>query len=399
VSCHNASFQTAHLRLDDKNTALRGGDSGPAILPGNAAESLLIRRISGSDLGLRMPPTGALPDREIEMLRIWIDQGAEWPDTSAAAETAVGTVAEAGFLSEAQKELYAAIRRNDLTAVSRMLATDIDISVTDSFGESPLMYAALHAGPEIVKGLLDYGADPNEANHAGATALMRATANRASVRILIGSGARVDARSERGRTALLIAARRPGSRPVVRDLIRSGANPNAKDVRGVTPLMEAARAGDTQSMRELIKAGARINETRNNGRTALMAAVRSRRQEAVWFLIDRDADANVQALEGVSSNSNDTALTMAAGRGVPGIVRALIGANADLEARNAMGYTALMQAACSDYVNAVIVRALLVAGAAISPKGVDGETALTLARQRGGTEIVQLLLEAEKGAE
>lgn len=399
MSCHNASFQTAHLRLDDKNTALRGGDSGPAILPGNAAESLLIRRMSGSDLGLRMPPTGALPDREIEMLRIWIDQGAEWPDTSAAAETAVGTVAEAGFLSEAQKELYAAIRRNDLTAVSRMLATDIDISVTDSFGESPLMYAALHAGPEIVKGLLDYGADPNEANHAGATALMRATANRASVRILIGSGARVDARSERGRTALLVAARRPGSRPVVRDLIRSGANPNAKDVRGVTPLMEAARAGDTQSMRELIKAGARINETRNNGRTALMAAVRSRRQEAVWFLIDRDADANVQALEGVSSNSNDTALTMAAGRGVPGIVRALIGANADLEARNAMGYTALMQAACSDYVNAVIVRALLVAGAAISPKGVDGETALTLARQRGGTEIVQLLLEAEKGAE
>lgn len=399
MSCHNASFQTTHLRLDDKNTALRGGDSGPAILPGNAAESLLIRRISGSDLGLRMPPTRALPDREIEMLRIWIDQGAEWPDTSAAAETAVGTVAEAGFLSEAQKELYAAIRRNDLTAVSRMLATDIDISVTDSFGESPLMYAALHAGPEIVKGLLDYGADPNEANHAGATALMRATANRASVRILIGSGARVDARSERGRTALLIAARRPGSRPVVRDLIRSGANPNAKDVRGVTPLMEAARAGDTQSMRELIKAGARINETRNNGRTALMAAVRSRRQEAVWFLIDRDADANVQALEGVSSNSNDTALTMAAGRGVPGIVRALIGANADLEARNAMGYTALMQAACSDYVNAAIVRALLVAGAAISPKGVDGETALTLARQRGGTEIVQLLLEAEKGAE
>lgn len=399
MSCHNASFQTAHLRLDDKNTALRGGDSGPAILPGNAAESLLIRRISGSDLGLRMPPTGALPDREIEMLRIWIDQGAEWPDTSAAAETAVGTVAEAGFLSEAQKELYAAIRRNDLTAVSRMLATDIDISVTDSFGESPLMYAALHAGPEIVKGLLDYGADPNEANHAGATALMRATANRASVRILIGSGARVDARSERGRTALLIAARRPGSRPVVRDLIWSGANPNAKDVRGVTPLMEAARAGDTQSMRELIKAGARINETRNNGRTALMAAVRSRRQEAVWFLIDRDADANVQALEGVSSNSNDTALTMAAGRGVPGIVRALIGANADLEARNAMGYTALMQAACSDYVNAAIVRALLVAGAAISPKGVDGETALTLARQRGGTETVQLLLEAEKGAE
>lgn len=399
VSCHNASFQTAHLRLDDKDAALQGGDSGPVILPGNAAESLLIRRISGSDLGLRMPPTGALPDREIAVLRKWIDEGAEWPDAAVDTETGAGTTAETGLLSEAQKELYAAIRRNDFTEVSRLLATDIDIGVTDRFGESPLMYAALHAGPEIVKGLLDYGADPNEANRAGATALMRATANRGSVRVLIGAGARVDERSEMGRTALLIAARRPGSRPVVRDLIGSGADPNAKDVRGVTPLMEAARTGDIDAMDELVEAGARINETRSNGRTALMAAVRSRRQEAVWFLIDRGADVNVQALEGVSSNSKDTALTMAAARGVPGIVRALIGANADLEARNAMGYTALMQAACSDYVDAAIVRALLVAGADIAPKGVDGETALTLARQRGETEIVQLLLEAERDAE
>jgi len=395
VGCHSVSLQTAHLRLDDKRAAFEGGDSGPVIVPGNAVESLLIRRISGSGLGLRMPPTGALPDREIAVLRTWIDQGAEWPDDQVAEQTATAPV----ILSETHAALYAAIRRNDFSEVSRILATDVSIDVTDRFGESPLMYAALHAGPEIVKGLLDYGADPNEANDAGATALIRATANRASVRILIGAGARVDARSAMGRTALLIAARRPGSRPVVRDLIGSGANPNAKDVRGVTPLMEAARTGDIDAIGELIKAGARINEQRTNGRTALMAAVRSRRQEAVWFLVDRGADVNVQALEGVSSNSKDTALTMAAARGVPGIVRALIGANADLEARNAMGYTALMQAACSDYVDAAIVRALLVAGADTLPTGVDGETALTLARKRGDTEIVELLLEADKGVE
>ena len=152
-------------------------------------------------------------------------------------------------------------------------------------------------------------------------------------------------------------------------------------------------------MRVLIGDGAKINETRNNGRTALMAAVRSRKQEAVRFLVDHRADVNIQALEGVSSNSKDTALTMAAARGVPGIVRALIDQDADIEARNAMGYTALMQAACSDYVDAETAKALLEAGADIAPKGLDGETALSLARMRGDTEIVQLLLEAEKGHE
>ena len=167
----------------------------------------------------------------------------------------------------------------------------------------------------------------------------------------------------------------------------------------MTPLMEAARAGDLDSIRVLVGAGAEVNERRKNGRTALMAAVRSRKQEAVRFLLDHGADVNLQAGESVSSNSKDSALTMAAARGVPGIVRALIDQGADIEARNAMGYTALMQAACSDYVDAETVKALLAAGADITPKGLDDETALRLARKRGNTEIVRLLLEAERGKE
>lgn len=396
ASCHNASFQTANLRLDQKEAAFRGGDSGAVILPGNAAESLLIRRITGSELGLRMPPTGALPSQEIELLRTWIDQGADWPDDPPAEKP---TAATSSGPSETRKKLFAAIRRNDLTEVSRMLASDIDVNATDPFGETPLMLAALHAGPEVLQRLLKHGADPDQANHAGATPLMRATADRGKMRLLMGSGAQVDQRSQLGRTALLIAARRPGAGDAVRDLLAAGADPRVKDVRGVTPLIEAARAGDLESIRTLIEAGAEVNETRKNGRTALMAAVRSRKQEAVRFLLDRGADVNIQARESVSSNSKDSALTMAAARGVPGIVRALIGQGADIEARNAMGYTALMQAACSDYVDAETVKALLSAGADITPKGLDGETALRLARKRGNTEIVRLLLEAEKGNE
>ena len=48
------------------------------ILPGNSAESKLIRRLVNGDGGLQMPPSGPLSDEEIGILRAWIDQGADF---------------------------------------------------------------------------------------------------------------------------------------------------------------------------------------------------------------------------------------------------------------------------------------------------------------------------------
>ena len=58
-----------------------GGESGPAILPGKSAESLLIRLVAGRDEGRIMPAKGPrLTAEQIGVLRAWIDQGANWPD-------------------------------------------------------------------------------------------------------------------------------------------------------------------------------------------------------------------------------------------------------------------------------------------------------------------------------
>src|SRR4029434_8094278 len=76
-SCHGPDVQQAGLRLDLRQNALRGGDYGPVIKIGNSASSKLIRRLVDGDGGLQMPPTGALSDDEIGLLRAWIDQGAE----------------------------------------------------------------------------------------------------------------------------------------------------------------------------------------------------------------------------------------------------------------------------------------------------------------------------------
>ncbi|HJQ26985.1 MAG TPA: DUF1553 domain-containing protein [Blastocatellia bacterium] len=85
-SCHGAATQMAGLRLDSKKLAMAGGQSGRVIIPGEASASLLFKRIAGLGDLARMPMGGPpLAPAEVELIRDWIDQGAEWPDELAAA--------------------------------------------------------------------------------------------------------------------------------------------------------------------------------------------------------------------------------------------------------------------------------------------------------------------------
>src|SRR5688572_26837044 len=57
-SCHSAQAKKlkAGLRLDSRDAALKGGDSGPAIIPGDPAKSRLVEAISYNNVDLAMPP-------------------------------------------------------------------------------------------------------------------------------------------------------------------------------------------------------------------------------------------------------------------------------------------------------------------------------------------------------
>ncbi|RMG33405.1 MAG: DUF1553 domain-containing protein [Planctomycetota bacterium] len=78
--CHGPKRQKGGLRLDSRAAALRGGESGPAIVPGKPDESLLIEAVQYALL--QMPPNGRLTDREVATLRRWIALGAPWPKSS-----------------------------------------------------------------------------------------------------------------------------------------------------------------------------------------------------------------------------------------------------------------------------------------------------------------------------
>ena len=86
-SCHSgdAKMIEGGLRVDGRERLLRGGDSGAAIVPGNAEESLLIKAIRYQ--AVEMPPQGKLADASIESLVRWIERGAVWPQESSGSTT------------------------------------------------------------------------------------------------------------------------------------------------------------------------------------------------------------------------------------------------------------------------------------------------------------------------
>ncbi len=84
--CHGPEKQKGGLRFDSREEALKPGESGEkAIVPGHAGESRLIKLVSSKDKDERMPSKGdGLSAAQVELLKRWIDAGAEWSGANAA---------------------------------------------------------------------------------------------------------------------------------------------------------------------------------------------------------------------------------------------------------------------------------------------------------------------------
>jgi hypothetical protein len=79
VTCHGSQKQRGGLRLDTTAGLRQGGDSGPAVVPGDSSHSRLYQMITGTNERC-MPPKGPrLTAAEINRIKAWIDQGARFP--------------------------------------------------------------------------------------------------------------------------------------------------------------------------------------------------------------------------------------------------------------------------------------------------------------------------------
>jgi mono/diheme cytochrome c family protein len=130
--CHGDQ-QYGGLRLDSRDAILKGGATGPAVVPGDPDKSLLIQAIRQSNEKLKMPKGGRLRPDEIDTLTDWVKAGAPWPASAARATDAAPAgkpAAKPYIITSQQRALWSIqpIRKPPVPAVSHgdWAKTDID---------------------------------------------------------------------------------------------------------------------------------------------------------------------------------------------------------------------------------------------------------------------------------
>ena len=376
ISCHGPTLAMNNFRLDRRRDAMKGGTIA-MIGPGNSAGSRMYYRLIGNQYGIQMPPTGPLPKEQVEIIKNWIDQGAEWPDDLSGEAPSQPPDPKA-------TRVMAALRQGDRQTFQTLLREDPKVaSRKGPGGSTPLMYAVQYADAGTVRSLLEAGADPNIRNDVNATALMWAADDLEKSRLLIEHGADVNARSDDGRTPLLIAAGRYGSSALVKLLLDRGADPAAKGFAlfgESTALSEALFIGDAAVVKMLLDRGANLKEA---GYLPLVGALRSNCAGCV--------ERTIEPLDGKLLSF---AMTFdAPPLGDAGAVKQLLARGANANAMGPFGHI-LPAAAAFEAMPVDTIKALLDRGADVNAKSPRGETALDYARRQGNKPLVDFLLKA-----
>src|SRR5262245_38018705 len=172
--------------------------------------------------------------------------------------------------------LFQAIRRGDVAQLKNALRGGTPADVRAGDGTTPLLAASLFGNAEMVKCLLENGADPRLANDQGVTALLWGARDADKVRLLLAHGADPNARSALGNTALMVAAASPTGAAAVEQLLAAGADFRLRSKSGRTALRSAVGAGDARTVRLLLDkaraAGQLEQVVREAGPTVAIAA-------------------------------------------------------------------------------------------------------------------------------
>ena len=311
--------------------------------------------------------------------------------------------------------LILAVRNAHVEVVTLLLEAGANVTATWGTADHVLIMAAnlskksedgsiSDPGAEIVRLLLAKGADPNARGQYGQTALMHANTS-AKVNLLIANRAEINAKDAQGKTALMEAAGR-GHTDVVRVLLDKGADTNAVDQAGNNALLRSLQADNIRDVEEFVKSrlevarvllqakGLNINAQNLDGETALMRAVRLENVEMIKSLLSKGADANRSDVFG------DTAVTLAFDKGNREIEELLPKTTFKGQPRNVLN--AFLRVAI-EKKNEAIVTAVLAEGADPNHEFGIGythkdikRTVLILAALMGHPGNVQLLL--DKGA-
>ncbi|KAL6718697.1 hypothetical protein ACLMJK_002931 [Lecanora helva] len=249
--------------------------------------------------------------------------------------------------SSEETTLHIATEYGREPVVRLLIDSGADVDATDGFRNTALHVACQHNHPEIVRSLIDAGAEINAARNDKKPALHIACFSNHPeiVRLLIDKGADINAIDIWGETALHGACL-CNHLEIVHSLIDRGADVNAIDDYGETALHGACRHNHLGIVRLLIDKGADVQATTPSGDTALDLACLDRRWEIARMLIGAGAGADISSLRGVqtkmdslladagvnmqtANEADQTALHIAAARGLGEVCLFLVGKGAD----------------------------------------------------------------------
>ena len=255
--------------------------------------------------------------------------------------------------------------------------------------QRPLRLAALLYLAVVTFSPAPVAAADREVLYSKAEDLIRYTDDVKGLSALIAQGVDVKrpSKNSQGRT-LLFSAATEGKIGMMDVVLKAGADPNAKDEDGMTALRHVAWTGKNQVnvTKRLIAAKADVNLTADDDWTPLIQVMYADPSVAVpvaQVLLQAGADASIV------NNEGNSALMLAAKRGMPALIPALVKGGADINARGRDG-TSLGLAA--EEGQTAVVQALLEANADPNLGTKDNQTPLMKAAARDHVDIITLLL-------